>query len=194
VEPLIERGYSVLAFDAPAHGRSPGFTTNFLEIRDVIVQLAAQHVPLHALIAHSGGCTPAVMAARQLSPSVRVVCFSPLASLDEALRQLHMRLRVSPRVAQAHRERLSRRYGAESFRTFSLFDLLRDFPNEGMIVHDVDDDEVPLQEVEPLTRIWTRAPMHLTRGLGHYRVLREAESVARVVAFIDTPEKKEAAR
>jgi pimeloyl-ACP methyl ester carboxylesterase len=55
VKPLINKGYEVLAFDAPAHGRSTGNKINGIIYKNVIHQINATYGPVKSFIAHSLG-------------------------------------------------------------------------------------------------------------------------------------------
>jgi pimeloyl-ACP methyl ester carboxylesterase len=184
---LVSAGYRVIAFDAPAHGRSPGHHTNFPKISNVIEQIAHAHGPLHAMVAHSGGCTPAAMVAGRMNARFRFVCVSPLASLRSGLRDLHARLKVTPDVARAHERRQIERYGADVFEKYSLEYLVRELATPGLIVHDVEDDEVPISEAHTLAQRWPGAALTVTRGLGHYRLLRDPATIDAIVQFVGKP-------
>src|SRR3990172_6440577 len=55
VEPLLEAGYRVVAYDQPAHGESDGKMTNLLEIAPTMDLIAQREGNFHAIIAHSLG-------------------------------------------------------------------------------------------------------------------------------------------
>ena len=59
VEPLLDAGYRVISFDAPAHGKSSGKQTNLYEIADVILALQEHYGKFDSVITHSfgGPCT-----------------------------------------------------------------------------------------------------------------------------------------
>jgi pimeloyl-ACP methyl ester carboxylesterase len=70
VEPLIDAGFRVLSFDAPAHGSSSGNQTTLYEIADVILSLNLQYGPFDSVITHSfGGPCLAVAIQRGLNTS-----------------------------------------------------------------------------------------------------------------------------
>jgi pimeloyl-ACP methyl ester carboxylesterase len=50
-----------------------------------------------------------------------------------------------------------------------------------LIIHDRDDPVVPWRQGQRVARAWSGARLHLTRGLGHGRILRD-ETVARTAA------------
>jgi hypothetical protein len=53
-----------------------------------------------------------------------------------------------------------------------------------LVVHDVDDREVPWREGAAVADAWPGAELALTRGLGHHRVLKDEGVTARVAAFL----------
>ena len=55
VNPLTKKGYCVLAFDAPAHGRSTGKTINVLLYRAFINHIQDHYGPIKNFIGHSLG-------------------------------------------------------------------------------------------------------------------------------------------
>ena len=55
----------------------------------------------------------------------------------------------------------------------------------GLIVHDLDDADVPWDEGERYARHWPGARLFTTQGLGHHRVLEAPEVIDAVLAFAD---------
>lgn len=189
VEPLVRQGYRVVTFDAPAHGHSPGRHVSFPAIAEIIGHIIARSGPLHAIVAHSAGCTPALLAAQHASTLRRVVCISPFASLRSPLRDMYRKLRVSARVAEAHERRLMAQYGEALYETYSPQCLVRAVTAAGLIVHDAEDPETAPSEAETLLRAWPGAKLMVTHGLGHYRLLRDPAVVREIAGFIGPPER-----
>ena len=67
---------------------------------------------------------------------------------------------------------------------FELVPRVRELPVPALIVHDVEDAEVPVSNAEAWARAWPGAELMKTQGLGHYRILRDREVVARTIRFI----------
>ena len=55
-----------------------------------------------------------------------------------------------------------------------------------MVIHDENDRDVPWQEGAALANAWPGAQFVRTSGLGHRRILRDPDVIARVTAFITT--------
>jgi pimeloyl-ACP methyl ester carboxylesterase len=55
INPLVKKGYEVLAFDAPAHGRSTGKKITVVTYKNLVLYLYKQYGPIQSFIAHSFG-------------------------------------------------------------------------------------------------------------------------------------------
>ena len=87
----------------------------------------------------------------------------------------------------AAREAFDRWFEAHAGRAVEHLDpvALRFAPDvEVMVVHDHDDDVIPVAEAELLERAWPRARFLYTTGLGHRDLLADASVVEPVSAFL----------
>ncbi len=184
VEPLVGAGYRVVAFDAPAHGRSDGRDTTLPEISDVILKLVAQLSPVHAVIAHSFGVPCVLFALQQRRFARRVVAFSTPATLEGLLEKFAGSLALSPRTVQILRGMLVQRFGEDVWTRFSVHNMARSMELPALVIHDRDDRDVPWQEGEAVARVWPHARFLRTEGLGHRRILRDPGVIDRVVRFL----------
>ena len=181
VEPLVASGRSVIAFDAPAHGATPGRATTIPEMAAALREVA--RFELDGLIAHSIG-GPAVTLALLGGLSVRRLVFLAPAS-DPWLftERFGERLSLRPDTLRRLRQRAERRAGLryEELHVAALAPRLR-VPL--LVVHDRDDDEVPWSQGAAIAQAWPAARLLSTEGLGHRRILRDPVVVTRAVAFL----------
>jgi len=75
-------------------------------------------------------------------------------------------------------------FGADLWQRFSPEQLVRQFAVPGLVIHDEDDRDVPWQQGDALANAWPGAQFVRTAGLGHRRILRDPDVLARVTAFI----------
>jgi pimeloyl-ACP methyl ester carboxylesterase len=191
VQPLVGAGFKLVTFDAPAHGRSPGSRTDFLEIAEA-VRTVAEHIgPLHALISHSAGCIPILLAMQHGVVARRVVCISPVAAFATLLHAFVDKLHLSKRIAYEQRRLLETSYGDDLFERLSPTTIVRDIPAPALIVHDRDDAEVAWSEGWTLAKAWPSSCLVSTAGLGHYRVLRDPMVVKKAIDFLISYDEQE---
>ncbi|WP_408528934.1 alpha/beta hydrolase [Paraburkholderia fungorum] len=55
IQPLIAAGFSVIAYDAPAHGDSPGGTASVVSFGRALISVANEIGPPEGLVSHSLG-------------------------------------------------------------------------------------------------------------------------------------------
>ncbi|MEL6183396.1 MAG: alpha/beta fold hydrolase [Myxococcota bacterium] len=184
VDPLRSLGLEVVAFDAPAHGEAPGHTMDVRRLRDVVVGVAEAEGPFVGTVSHSMGAGAVLGAA---SPSLgRLVCIGGPYSLGAVVDVLSQALGLGRGAARAALDAEFRhRVGPRAFEEFdpsSHAETLAQLP--GLVVHDVDDREVPFEQAERLASVWPGARLQPTAGLGHRRILRDPVVVSTVVDFM----------
>jgi pimeloyl-ACP methyl ester carboxylesterase len=184
VEPLVAAGHRVIAFDAPAHGRSSGTDTNLPEISAVMRALDRIHGPFRAVIAHSFGVVCTLYALHEGLRAARVVAISAPATLDGLVEKFTTGLAVPPGAVRVLRALIEARFGADVWARFSPLALARTVRAAALVMHDEDDADVPWRESETLANAWPGAQFLRTRGLGHRRILRESEVINQVARFV----------
>lgn len=182
--PLVAAGFRVVAFDAPAHGLTPGHATDLPEVSEALLTVANAFQPLRGVIAHSFGAVATLHAIAQGLAPQRVAALSAPSSIEFLMESFATRLGISSAVRAVHRRLMEERFGVDLWQRFSPREIARRLDIPALLVHDEEDHDVPRQEGEALARAWTGATWVQTRGLGHRRILRDPEVVARVVAFM----------
>ena len=183
VPALVEAGFSAVAFDAPSHGRAAGQRTNLIEIARALEAVAAASGPVQAVVAHSAGAAATALALSRGLAADRVVFLAPAGNPEVFTRTFAARLGLGPSSLRAMTARAERRIGVR----FDALDLRRLAGVQRaalLVVHDVDDTEVPWHDGAAVADAWPEADLVLTRGLGHQRVLKDAGVIARVVSFL----------
>lgn len=189
-EALCERGLRVVAFDAPAHGRSGpsrigGRLVTLVEIADALRIVAAGVGPLHGLVAHSGGCTAAALALRGgWAGPQRMALVAPFALPSQAVLPFGRAIGASDAVTAGFSE-CTQAWLGRPWTDFDMTGLAASrTPPPSLVVHDAGDREVPVGHGRALVEAWPGACWMETTGLGHRRLLRDPAVVARVVEFI----------
>jgi pimeloyl-ACP methyl ester carboxylesterase len=182
VDPLVEAGFSVISFDAPGHGQSPGRRSSLPEFVLAIRAVARRHGPLQAAIGHSMGAAACVLAARNGVPIPRIVLVAPPADPEKYSGRFARYFRIPATTRDAMKRRLEQRYRVQ-------WPDLRipggNCPARLLVFHDRGDGKVPFRDGQEIVRAWPNAILVRTRGLGHHRILRDRKVITRAVAFIE---------
>ncbi len=189
IGPLVERGFRVVAFDAPSHGASdPGASgprsSTALEFVHALTAVVAAQGPAYAIVAHSLGATATAVALCDGLTADRVVFLAPMASAAAYARDLTAVLGAGPRTLRRLLRRIERRAGVP-LRHFEVPELGRAVAMPPtLVVHDRHDASTDVGDGEAIAVAWPRAELMLTTGLGHRRILRDPGVVAQVVDFV----------
>jgi pimeloyl-ACP methyl ester carboxylesterase len=184
VEPLNRAGYQVIAVDAPGHGESPGDRTNILECVVVLQALNETCGPLYAAITHSFGGMVLAYGMKQGLQIERVVCISAPANSEFLLDMFAKTLTMHKSVVDVMWRRLGQRYGGDFLALSSTVNNVEELSVPALIIHDEDDVGVPWQQGRLIADAWSGAQFLKTKGLGHGRILRDAQTIRAAVDFI----------
>lgn len=189
VDPLVAAGHEVVAFDAPGHGLSGpsrlGYRqSSFVDFAGGLGALSRQPEPLHGLLAHSGGAVAAGLALAEGVRVERLVLIAPMAHPGRLAGRFAQALGLADRTQALWRERARRRIGLD----WDQLDLPalagRQRLPPTLVIHDRLDREVAWSEGQDIASRWPGAALHTTAGLGHRRILSDAEVIRQVVAFV----------
>ena len=183
VAPLLASGFRVVWFDQPGHGESGRGAVALPDFVRALEALAATHGPFEAAIGHSLGAAALGVALRRSLRLGRIVFVSSPASMDEHAHNFARLLGITPRVREAMRSRLERRYGVR-FAEIDRIEELERLRLPALFVHDSDDAEVPFEHALRLSARVPGARLIKTHGLGHHRLLRDPSVVGAVVDFV----------
>jgi pimeloyl-ACP methyl ester carboxylesterase len=183
VQPLVDKGFQVVAFDGPAHGRSRARRTDLVEFANLLVHIQQEVGDLHAMIGHSFGASAIAYALRLGASARAVVLLSPFADSDTNVARFARTMRLSRRLHARTRDELLR-YFDDHADGWTLGAVARDLTTPALLIHDRDDAEIPYQESVDLAGAWPGARLITTTGLGHRRILKDQDVVANMVSFV----------
>lgn len=184
VEPLRNAGYNVVAFDAPAHGRSPGERTNVIEFSDAIFAVAERFGGVDAIVAHSMGVPSIALSIARGLDVERVVMIGGPSRFAPVASRFATELEMNARTKARFEKRIEDDFGDDVWEKFDAERLLGSEAPPALVVHDVDDRIVHFGEAEHLVAAWPDARLVATAGLGHHRILRDQLVIAETVDFV----------
>mgnify|MGYP001014279981 CR=1 FL=1 len=200
VEPLLARGYVVIALDAPGHGESGGRLDVAEDFLGAIQAIEAVYGNFEAIVGHSLGGAAALQAhlTGRLQVARVVTLGAPVEVEKFSLRQVAKPETASRRWARLALGRFATWFAASessvaSWEDFCLERRRRENRADILIVHDRDDRIVSFEQAQELAWRTNGSILHATEGLGHNRVLRNDAVIARVVAFVSGEAKPDAA-
>jgi pimeloyl-ACP methyl ester carboxylesterase len=197
VEPLVDAGYQVVAFDAPGHGDSAGNTSSMLEFARafsaVVDSVRPFFQPLAGIIAHSMGGAAVTLALSRACEGTqstestlgapRLVFIAPPIDVRDFVVTVSSELGLSEPTRHALERVVEKRVG-ERIDDLHAVPLARNMTAPLLVIHDEQDRAVPVECGAALAGAWPGAEITRTQGLGHNRILRDPQAIARAVAFV----------
>jgi len=184
VQPLINAGYRLLSFDAPAHGKSSGKQTNLYEVADVILALQKHYGDIYSVITHSFGGPCIATALQRGFTTNRIVSISPPATTKGLVEKFNSTLQVPEKAGKKMMHQIESTFGRNIWQDISMVNTVKGATIEGLLIHDSDDTDIPWQEGKAVSDAWNSARFIKTSGLGHRRILRDDFVIKTAVDFI----------
>lgn len=184
---LQKQGFKVAAFDAPAHGVSPGSLTTMTEFKNAVKATITTLGDVVGIVAHSLGGIAATGALAELADEhgVRGICLlGAPATLPAVIQRWSQQvLPMSPAVRQAMHRELWTRNGVP-VEHWDIPALGKGLQVPLLVLHDKNDQVVPVCEAEAISDRLDGVSLEIIEGLGHVRILSDARVVERVALFM----------
>lgn len=182
VAKLRERGHRVVAYDAPAHGASPGSHSSLVIMGRALADVIAGTGPYEAVIAHSLGAAATSLAARFGADFDRAVLVAPPSDVRTWFARFVSMFDLDERTQEKLALVIEGRVGMpmQELRAEALGPHVR---ARTLVIHDRRDKEVAFASGEATVRSIAGARMIATEGLGHRRILADEGVVLEAVRF-----------
>ncbi len=200
VDPLLDAGFEVASFDAPAHGESTGRRANPMVFVNAMRAVTERVGPLSACICHSMGGLSSLLAVGggnlfdgEALTVERLVILAGAGSGVDAMTMfcdiLGLGKSFLPLLLEGAAENADGRQVAD----FDAHRLFGDHPVPTLWLHDPEDAEVPFEASERVARACPHVNLEPIRGLGHHRIARDPKMIRRGRDFLAGLVRKSAA-
>jgi pimeloyl-ACP methyl ester carboxylesterase len=180
---LRELGLAVVTFDQPGHGYSSGDLCTLPHFIDTIHAIGHRYGLAAVAIGHSLGGAAVTLAQDERWHAGRVVLLAPAADLSAQADRFMRYMRLGEQLRERFFSWHERTTGV-SVQDLEIRRHLRALGLPCLIVHDLDDREVPWGDGELYARHWHNARLLTTRGLGHHQVLDAPHVIEAALAFL----------
>lgn len=186
VFPLMDKGYGVLAFDAPGHGRSDGTTITAPLFANMITMICEKYGPVQSFMAHSFGGLTLSMALENIehNENFKVVYIAPLTELKTAANNFFHLLKLDEKT-QKEFDNIITQMGGHPLEWYSIRRAIKNIKAQVLWLHDEDDDQTPVSDA---LKVKKDNPPHvkffITKGLGHSRIYTDKKIVQDIIDFL----------
>jgi pimeloyl-ACP methyl ester carboxylesterase len=180
---LRQAGLAVVTFDQPGHGYSTGELCTLPDFINTIHAIGSLYGNAAVAVGHSLGGAAVTLAQGEDWRAERVAIIAPAADMASQAERFMRHMGLGEHLRErffAWHERIT----GVKVRDLEVRPHLYKLGQPCLIVHDLDDGEVPWGDGELYARHWHNARLMTTQGLGHHRVLDAPDVIEAVLAFI----------
>ena len=186
IKPLVNKGYEVLAFDAPAHGRSTGTKINAAIYKDMIIMINEQFGPLKSFMAHSFGGLAVSLALEDIQHDNdhRLVLVAPATESKAAIDFFFSFLKLNDAVRKEFDEMIYQVRQKPSG-WYSVSRAINNIHAKVKWYHDEDDDTTPWADAKKVKeKNHPHIDFVVTKGLGHRKIYRDEKVFESIIDFL----------
>jgi len=182
-ESLHKAGYHVVAYDAPAHGKSTGKTTNILQMIATVEYLNKIANGYDYLIGHSFGAMAIFNFCKLKKSAKKIVTLGAADNMRTIFDNFILSLGLSRNIATRMIAYFEYKYKLK-IDDFSPFVAAQKIEIPTLILHDEEDYDVSIQAADNIAAHHPNATVIKTKGLGHRRILRDEIVLEHIKSFI----------
>ncbi len=180
---LLEHGFMVISYDAPAHGQSGGKRTYLLDNVNTATHIAKTYGPFEAAIGHSFGGITLLNANAKEQLFGKIVTIGIEGSMHVILEDFVKKIGLKSKVTTAIEKLILNEYHTEVAQ-ISGNESAKRVTNPVLIIHDINDKDVDVSSAFRLRQNLKNGALVITQGLGHRKILRDQGVIEKIISFI----------
>ena len=180
---LVKLGYSIISFDAPAHGKSKGKTTIMSEFIYSILEIDKQFGPFEIAIGHSLGGMSVLNAIKDGLHVEKAIIIGSGDIVQDILDEFIEKLGLKQEISELLRDHFENKYQVK-MDDFSAYKAAQKVKIPVLVVHDYNDPEVPVKAGIHIHKQLENGTLYLTEGLGHRKILGNQNVIKKTIDFI----------
>ncbi len=171
---LNDLGFHVVSIEAPGHGENLGIETNMLDFVDALEEVDLRFGPFYNAIGHSLGGMALFNNLNRNAQYDKIVLMGSPANIRNVVSDFIDNLKMNKAVTNNLIKVIEQRFDINVKESSS--DYICQYHNPmGLIIHDEDDQDVPIKNAKQLHKKWKKSKLIVSKGLGHRRILMDAD-------------------
>lgn len=181
-ERFVKQGYTTVSFDAPAHGKSPGKTSDMTEFIATILELEKKYGPFEYAVGHSLGAMALLNAVRFGLQLKKAAIIGSGNIIKDIMDSFWNKMGMEVATGNLMIKMLEKKFG-KSINSYSAYIAATEVVIPVLVVHDVDDKDVPVSAAHDITKHLLKGQLIITQGLGHRKILGDKNVIKEIQKF-----------
>ena len=180
---LLEKGYMMIAFDGPAHGKSTGKTTSLPEFVATIQEVNAQYGPFDIAIGHSFGGLCLYNAVNEGFEVQKLITIGAADKIEDVLLNFAASLDVKPVIGKKIKQAFDKQWN-KNIDEHAASEMAKSIDIPTLVIHESCDGDVDVSCALNIRQNLKNGELYITNGLGHTKILRAPEVSRKIIDFI----------
>lgn len=180
---LTKKGYATISFDAPAHGKAHGKTSDMTEFVAAALQLQKEFGPFEFAIGHSLGAMALLNAIKQglnVNKAVTIGSGDVIKDImDSFWQKLGMNIVTGNLMIRLFEKKFNK-----SINDYSAYVAASAVHIPVLIIHDEEDEDVPVSAAYHISEHLENSTLYITKGLGHRKILGDKTVIKQIISFL----------
>lgn len=182
---LVKNGYSTLSFDAPAHGKSEGKTSDMTQFIACVLELEKRFGPFEFAIGHSLGAMTVLNAVKHGLKVKKAVTIGSGDIIKDIMDDFSSKLGMNIDTGNLMIKLFEKKFG-ETINNYSAYIAAKEVSIPVLVIHDTNDDDVPVLAAHHIMKHLAHAELMITDGLGHRKILGDSKVIKKIIQFLTT--------
>jgi pimeloyl-ACP methyl ester carboxylesterase len=182
-EKLVKARFSTVSFDAPAHGKSSGKTSDMTEFIESTLVLEKKFGPFDYAIGHSLGAMSVLNAIKDGLKVKRTVLIGSGDIIKDIMYDFTQKLGMNIATGDVMIRLFEKKFN-QSINSYSAYIAAQQVSVPVLIFHDEDDADVPVSSAYHIKQNLADAELIVTTGLGHRKILGDKNVIKKITEFL----------
>lgn len=180
---LIKQGYTVISFDAPAHGKSEGKVSYMTMFIESILELEKIYGGFEVAVGHSLGGMSVMNSLKRGLKLEKAVIVGSGDIVHDIFQEFITKLGLKPEMIDRMKQKFEKRF-KDKLSNYDVFEAAKNIDIPVFVIHDTQDQDVPVTCAYHIHKHLKNGKLLITEGLGHRKILGDKTVVQEIVSFV----------
>jgi pimeloyl-ACP methyl ester carboxylesterase len=181
---LLEQGFMVYSFDAPAHGKSKGNFSIMPEFIASILEMEQKYGPFEFAIGHSLGGMSILNAIKQNLAVKKAVTIGSGDVIQDIIDDFVKKLQLKTEYGLYLKQYFENKFGG-TMDDYSAHKAAQMVQIPVLVIHDLNDGDVSVNGAYHIEKHLKHSELLITEGLGHRKILGDPIVIEKILTFIE---------